>query len=804
MNLPKLSEEKSSRVLAFKDALISQPPGICSQRLRWYTRAYQEYQSQPAIIRRAMALRDYLLNVPLFFDEFMLIPGDISSHPRWSGVYPEYSWEWVYDEIDQFDQRKHDRFAITEQAKADLRELLPWWKGKSLYERVLARQPQEVLDAASIGVLSWTGQATSGEGHIIVDHEIALKQGFRKIGELAAQYRQGLDLPEPDSLDKREFYQAVEIVCEGVVAYGHRLEEFLIAYAGELQDEDRRREVLSIAEDLHTVPAEGALTFRQALLMVWFCHMIQQIESNGHSVSLGRFDQYLYPYYQKDISSGHISEQEALEWIEHFYLKLFSIIKLRPEKHSRTQSGYPMYQNLVVGGQMSGGKDATNALSYLCLAALAEVRLSEPNFYIRLHKGTPYDFLRKAIEVVSLGIGMPAFVNDEIIVKSLQGQGVAREDALNYSTMGCLEVQVPGKWGYRANGKSKVNALKIMEVALHNGQDPFTGKVLLPGKGELTGFTSFDQVLQSWRDQLEYFTRLHVIADNIIDHALCELVPNAFCSVLVQDCLKRGKHLNQGGAIYDMTSGALVGIPNVGNVLAALKKAVYEDRLLTMELIKDAIDNNFEDFEPSETRQILLNRIPKYGEDEDYVDLLTAQALDDYCQIISGFKNMRNGKGPIGGTYYASTVTISANITAGDVVGATPDGRKAHEPTADGISPAQGGGRKGPTAVIHSVSKLPTIKATGGQLLNIRLQNNTLKSNGGVNKLAALLRSLVDLENWHVQFNTISTDVLRDAIAHPENYRDLIVRVAGYSALFVALDPALQMDIISRLEHELA
>jgi len=803
MELPKLSEEKAGRVAAFKDSLISRTPGICSERLRWYTRAYQKYQSQPPIIRRALALRDYLLNVSLFFDDYMLIPGDVSSHPRWASVYPEYSWKWIYDEIKQFDQRKHDRFSITEEVKSELRELLPWWEGKSLYERVISRQPQEVLDAAEIGILSWTGQATSGEGHIVVDHEMALEHGFRKIGEMAAEYRQQLDLAEPDSLEKREFYEAVEIVCNGVVAYGQRLEEFLISFAGKVTNASRRREILSIAEDLHTVPAAAARTFRQALLTVWFCQMIQQIESNGHSVSLGRFDQYLYPYYREDIRSGRINEQEALEWIEHFYLKLFSIIKLRPEKHSRTQSGYPMYQNLIVGGQTIDGKDATNDLSYLCLAALAEVRLSEPNFYIRLHKGTPDDFLRQAIKVVSLGFGMPAFVNDEVIVESLEARGVAHQDTLNYSTMGCLEVQVPGKWGYRANGKSKVNVLKIMELALHNGADPFTGKVLLPGKGDMISFKSFEDVLQAWRVQLKHFTRLHVIADNIIDQALCDLVPNAFCSVLVQDCLKRGKHLNQGGAVYDMTSGALVGIPNVGNVLATLKKAVYEEQVLSLEAIKHAIDNNFEDFESSETRQILLNRIPKYGEDEDYVDELTALALNDYCQLISNFKNMRHGKGPIGGSYYASTVTISANITAGDVVGATPDGRKAHEPTADGISPAQGSGKKGPTAVLHSVSKLPTVKVTGGQLLNLRLQNKTLQSDGGINKLAALLRSLVDLKIWHVQFNTISTDVLRDAIVHPENYRDLIVRVAGYSALFVALDPALQMDIISRIEHEL-
>lgn len=802
--IKKLSNEKRARVQVIKKQLISNPPGICSERLRYYTEAYKKHENKPAILKRASALSEYLKNVTLYYDQNMLIPGEISSHPRWAAIFPEYSWKWVFDELDRYNKRKNDRFTITTKVKRELVNLLPWWEGHSLYERVIERQPKEVLDASEIGVLSWTGQATSGEGHIVVDHTIALKLGFEGIRWKAADFKKNLPLYEPEALDKRDFYEAVEIVCEGVIFYADRLHQFLISNAQNERDEIRRCEVLAIAADLQIVPKFPAKTFRQALITVWFSHMIQQIESNGHSVSLGRFDQYLNPYFSKDIKAGILSEEDALELIEHFYLKLFSIIKLRPEKHTRTQSGYPMYQNLIVGGQTSSGEDATNDLSYLCLAALEEIHLSEPNFYIRLHKGTPKEFLERALQVVNLGFGMPAFVNDEVIVESLEMRGVTHEDALEYSTMGCLEVQVPGKWGYRANGKSKVNALKIMELALNNGIDPISAKSIHTGSGFAIDFKSFDDVLTAWRFQLDYFTKMHVTADNIIDHALCELVPNAFCSMLVQDCLNRGKQLNQGGAIYDMTSGALVGIPNVGNVMAALKKTVFEDGVLTMEKITNAIKKNFTGFDYAEVRQVLLNKVPKYGEDDDYVDNLTALALNDYCDLISNYKNMRYGMGPIGGTYYASTVTISSNITAGDVVGATPDGRLAFEPTADGISPSQGSGKKGPTAVIQSVAKLPTVKMTGGQLLNIRLQNSLLKSPQGIFKLSGLMRALIDLKCWHVQFNTISTEVLKDAIAHPENYRDLIVRVAGYSALFVALDPVLQKDIISRMEHDIA
>ena len=801
--LTQLSDEKKARVNQIKDSLISNPPGICSERVRYYTRAYQDFKQYPPIIKRANALKSYLENKTLYLGENDLIPGIGASHPRWASVFPEYSWKWVYDELDRFEARRYDKFTISSETREELRELLPWWDGESLLDRIETRQPDFVKEASKIGVTSWTGQATSGEGHIIVDHTLVLDNGFEGLLKRTSELKAALPLFEPDSLDKRDFYEAVEIVCSGVINYAERLAGEAERQARGVTDEKRRQELAQISADLHVVPVKPAQNFRQALITVWLLHLIEQIESNGHSVSLGRFDQYLYPYLKNDLEKGALNEDDALELLEHFYLKLFTIIKIRPEKHSRTQSGYPMYQNLVVGGQLGDGEDAVNLLSWLCLSALAEVRLSEPNFYIRLHPTIDEDFLQESLRVVRLGFGMPAFVNDEIIVSSLEGRGVSHKDALNYSTMGCLEVQVPGKWGYRANGKSKVNVLKVLELTLNGGKDPETGLCPLPVGGDITQMKTFEDLLAAWNQQIQYYTRVHVTADNINDWSLEKLTPNAFCSLLVNDCLERGKHLNQGGAIYDMTSGALVGIPNVGNALAALKKLVYEDKVLTQEEVKEAIDSNFAGERGEEIRQILMNRVPKYGEDEDYVDELTAEALNSYCDIIPEYKNMRYGRGPIGGNFYPSTVTISANITAGDVIGATPDGRKSHEPTADGISPSQGNGRKGPTAIFHSVAKLPTLKVTGGQLLNIRLTPDSLSTGEGVRKLSAMLRGFVDMKGWHVQFNTVSTEILRDAMAHPENYKDLIVRVAGYSALFVALDPGLQRDIIERMEHAL-
>lgn len=800
--LTNLSVEKQKRIQTIKDSLIGSPPWICSERARYYTQAYTEFEFDPPILKRAKALNLYLTKKTIYIGENDLILGNAASHPRWAPVFPEYSWDWVYDELDRYENRQYDKFLIKTEAREELRTILPWWKGRSLFERIEARQPDFVKEASKIGVTSWTGQATSGEGHIVVDHKIALELGLQALREKARDLKNKLPLYEPESLDKRDFYESVEIVCDGVINYAARLAAQAEKHAQLVGDENRKTELIEISKTLRTVPAKPAETFRQAITTVWLLHLIQQIESNGHSVSLGRFDQYLYPYLKNDLENETITEEEAQELIEHFYLKLFSIIKLRPEKHSRTQSGYPMYQNLVVGGQVTDGIDAVNKLSWLCLSALAEVRLSEPNFYIRLHENISEEFLQAALKVVRLGFGMPAFVNDEVIVSSLEQRGVTHKDALDYSTMGCLEVQVPGKWGYRANGKSKVNVLKILELTLNDGKDPKTGLCLKKGVGDITQIETFQKLLEAWRDQIQYYTQVHVTADNINDWALEELVPNAFCSLLVNNCLERGKHLNQGGAIYDMTSGALVGAPNVGNALAALKKLVFDEKILLPSEIKTALEDNFNGNRGMEIRQILSNLAPKYGEDDDFVDELTASALNDYCDIIPEFKNMRYGRGPIGGNYYPSTVTISANITAGDVVGATPDGRKVGEPTADGISPSQGTGRKGPTAIFHSVSKLPTVKMTGGQLLNIRLTPDSLATDTRIMKLSALLRAFVDMKGWHVQFNTVSTDLLRDAILHPENYKDLIVRVAGYSALFVALDPVLQRDIIERMEHE--
>jgi len=475
---------------------------------------------------------------------------------------------------------------------------------------------------------------------------------------------------------------------------------------------------------------------------------------------------------------------------------------VRPWSHTLVVAGYPTYQNICIAGQTQDGHDATNELSYLFLDALGEIKLSEPNFYVRYHHNCPEELLVKCAEIIRMGFGMPALVNDEVIVPSLMNRGVSLEDALNYATMGCLEVSVPGKWGYRANGKIKFNLLKVFELALNGGKDPVTGIGLCPGSADLENFKSFDEVMDAWKTQLKYYTKLQVIADNINSIALEEMTPDVFCSAFIENCIGRGKPISEGGAIYDMQSGTQIGVVNVGNSLAAIKKLIFEDKKITGKELKIVLENNFKGIDGEKVRQILINLAPKYGNDEDYADQITKEAYDYYCKDISNYKNARYGKGPIGGNWMPSTVTISSNVPAGKAVGATPDGRKAGEPTTDGISPMHGTEKKVPTAVFKSVTKLSTLLMTGGQLLNMRISPSALADNEGLNRMIAMIRSFFRLRGWHVQFNTISTDILRDAQKNPEKYTDLVVRVAGYSALFVALDPDVQEDIIGRMEHE--
>jgi formate C-acetyltransferase len=490
--------------------------------------------------------------------------------------------------------------------------------------------------------------------------------------------------------------------------------------------------------------------------------------------------------------------------LENTWIKLLSINKIRPWSHTKFSAGGPLYQNVTIGGQKSDGSDAVNELSFLILHSVGQMRLTQPNLSVRFHKNISETFMFECIKLIEKGFGMPAFNNDEVVIPGLLSIGVEREDAYNYSAIGCIEVAVPGKWGYRCTGMSFLNFMRVFLAALNDGLDKQSGKTFHKGTGNLNDFNSYDDLFKAWQHQIKFYTRKTVEIDTAVDTAIEENVPDILCSAFVDSCISRGKTIKEGGSKYDFISGLQVGIANLGNSLAAIKKLVFEEKRISSRELLEAIESDFEGKEGEKIRLMLLNFAPKYGNDDDYVDLLLKDAYNEFIRELDNYHTTRYGRGPIGCRYYAGTSSISANVPSGAVVPATPDGRKAWTPVAEGSSPSSGTDLLGPTAVFKSVSKLPANKILGGVLLNQKLSPTSINTDSDKLKLIAMLKTyFADLKGWHVQYNIVSRETLLAAKKNPENYRDLIVRVAGYCAFFTNLSPDTQDDIIARTEQTL-
>lgn len=794
----------SDRIYRLRENILDSKASVCTERAKIITEVYKRNEDKPVVIKRALAVKEILERMSIFISDGELIVGNHSSKLRAAPIFPEYAVDWVINELDEFEKRPGDRFIITEEQKQELRELCKYWEGKTLIDRGLALLPQESRVSYDIGIIRAEGNLTSGDGHIAVNFEKVLTKGITGIKKEVENKLASLDFTDYTQLKQIYFLKAVNIVLDAVVDFAGRFSKLASDLAQVEPNPLKKEELLNISNICSRVPLMPAETFHEGIQSVWFIQLILQIESNGHSVSLGRLDQYLYPLYCGDLKNGAITKGKALELLENLWIKMYSINKIRSWSHTKFSAGSPLYQNVTIGGQTTDGKDAVNELSFLCLESIAVTRLTQPNLTVRYHKGLPDDFLKLCIEVIRLGFGMPAFNSDEIIIPALVDLGVKREDANNYSAIGCVEVAVPGKWGYRCTGMSFLNLAKVLMISLNDGVDPVTGLKVHEGSGKLTDFNTFDDVMKSWAQHARHFTKQSVIIDTAVDLALEELVPDVLCSALVDDCIGRGKHLKEGGAVYDFISGPQTGIANLGNSLAAIKKLIYEDKVITKEQMVKALETDYEGPEGEYVRQLIINKVPKYGQDDDYVDLLLKEAYSEYIDEIFKHRNTRYGRGPIGGGYYAGTSSISANVPSGAVVGATPDGRKAFTPLAEGCSPSSGTDILGPTAVFKSISKLPTSKIAGGVLLNQKLSPLSVRTDRDKAKLALLIRTFFDdLKGWHVQYNIVSRETLLDAQKNPEKHRDLIVRVAGYSAFFTVLSPETQNDIIARTEHTL-
>lgn len=794
----------TERMKEFREEVLDEKPYIDAQRAILATLAYKENLNQPRVMVRAKMLEKVLDNMSIYIEDKSLLAGNQATKNRNAPIFPEYTMEFVMKELDQFEKRDGDVFYITEKTKEQLREIAPFWQNNNLRARGEALLPEEVRVFMETGVFGMEGKLNAGDAHLAVNYERILKDGLRGYEKRVKEYKASLDLTNPESIDKYCFYNAVLIVLEAVRNFANRYSVLAQDLAEKELNQERKIELLEISRICSKVPYEPAETFREAVQSVWFIQLILQIESNGHSLSYGRFDQYMYPYYNRDIKNDTIKESEALELLTCLWIKTLTINKVRSQAHTLSSAGSPMYQNVTIAGQTIDKKDAVNDLSFLVLKSVAQTRLTQPNLTVRYHKNINKHFLDECVEVMRLGFGMPALNNDEIIIPSFMDWQVKEEDAYNYSAIGCVETAVPGKWGYRCTGMSYINFPRMLLCTMNNGVDLTSNKRFTKGYGYFTEMESYEELLKAWDKTIREITRYSVIVENVIDKASERDVPDILCSALTDDCIARGKTIKEGGAVYDFISGLQVGIANMADCLAAIKKLVYEEKKITRQELWNAILDDFSSPENKKIQEMLIREAPKYGNDDDYVDQLIVEAYDSYIEEIEKYPNTRYNRGPIGGIRYAGTSSISANVGQGMSTMATPDGRNAFEPLAEGCSPAHNSDKNEPTAVFKSVSKLRTNKITGGVLLNQKMTPQMLSTEENRQKLELLIKTFFNrLHGYHVQYNIVSKETLIDAQKHPEKHKDLIVRVAGYSAFFNVLSKKTQDDIIGRTEQSL-
>ncbi|WP_448983835.1 glycyl radical protein [Olsenella uli] len=794
----------TARMRTFREEVLDERPFVDAERAVLCTESYRQTQDQPPVMRRALALAHILDDMSIYIEDKTLLAGNQATKNCNAPVFPEYTLGFVLDELDSFEKRDGDVFYITDEDKRRIRGIAPFWENNTLRDRGMALLPDEVSVFMETGLFGMEGKLNAGDAHLAINHARMLREGLRGYEERARSAKAALDLTDPDSVDKYAFYRAVLVVIDAVRRFSLRYSALAVDLASRESDPARRAELERMGAICAKVPYEPASSFREAMQAVWFSQVLLQIESNGHSLSFGRFDQYLYPYYKADLDGGRISEDEALELLCNLWIKTLTVQKIRSQAHTLSSAGSPMYQNVTIGGQTTDGRDAVNELSFLVLRSVAQTRLTQPNLTVRYHADIDRRFLDECVEVMRLGFGMPALNNDEVIIPSFISWGVSEEDAYDYSAIGCVECAVPGKWGYRCTGMSYLNFPRLLLCTMNGGVDLTSGKRFTKDYGHFTEMESYEELAEAWDKTIREMCRYSVIVENAIDKASERDVPDVLCSALTDDCIARGKTIKEGGAVYDFISGLQVGIANMADSLAAIKKLVFEEEKIGRQQLWDALLGDFQSPEGQRVQRLLIDEAPKYGNDIDYVDDLAVESYEPYIEEVAKYPSTRFGRGPIGGIRYAGTSSISANVGQGMGTMATPDGRHAREPLAEGCSPAHNCDKQGPTAVFKSVSKLPTEKITGGVLLNQKLTPTMLSREENRQKLELMLQTFFNrLHGYHVQYNVVSRDTLIDAQRHPEAHKDLIVRVAGYSAFFNVLSRASQDDIIGRTEQTL-
>ncbi len=829
---------KSDRISKLVENLYAKMPEIESARAILITESYRQTENEPMVIRRAKAFAHILENIPIVIRDLELIVGSTTIAPRGCQTYPEFSYEWLEAEFDTVETRSADPFYISEKTKQELKEANAYWKGKTTSELATSYMEPETLLAMEHNIFTPGNYFYNGVGHVTVKYGEVLAIGFSGIKAKAQAELDKLCLADGDYQKKSRFLEAVMISCDAAIEYARRYARLALKEAEECTGPVRKRELLQIAQNCANVPEKGATGFYEACQSFWFVQQLLQIESSGHSISPGRFDQYMYPYYQKDMESGKITREFAQELMDCIWVKLNDLNKCRDAASAEGFAGYSLFQNLIAGGQNEEGIDVTNDLSFMSIQASMHVFLPQPSLSVRVWNGTPHEFLIRAAELTRTGIGLPAYYNDEVIIPSLMSRGLTLQDARDYNIIGCVEPQKSGKtegW----HDAAFFNMCRPLELVFSNGMDK--GVRIGPATGNVEDMTTFEQFYDAYKKQMDYAIQLLVNADNAIDMAHAERCPLPFLSSMVDDCMKVGKTVQEGGAVYNFTGPQGFGVANMADSLYSVKTLVYDEKKITMGELKEALATNYgkglgaEDVAAmtakianelkeagktigekevaailntvvaaSEAPEVkangerilkLIEEVPKFGNDIPEVDAFARDVAYTYTEPLQNYKN------PRGGSFQAGLYPVSANVPLGAQTGATPDGRLAYQPVADGVSPSAGKDVNGPTAAANSVSRLDHYIASNGTLFNQKFHPSALSGRNGLENFVGLIRSYFDQKGSHMQFNVVSRETLLDAQKHPEQYKHLVVRVAGYSALFTTLSKSLQDDIIRRTEQ---
>jgi pyruvate formate-lyase/glycerol dehydratase family glycyl radical enzyme len=782
----------TARVRAGVARNASAVPELFADRALSVTRSDRETEGQPLAIRRARMLARILDEHPIVVQDGEVIVGMKTRKPRGSPVFPEINCAWVERDLDRLASRPNTPFFVDETTKRVLREeVFPYWRGRQVADRLMEAVPPHLWRADDRGVLYHYFRSRT-IGHINAGYAKVLFRGFDGIREDAERVRRTLSRDAPSDIARRQFLESVVLVCDAAIAFAGRHALALRALARDTTDLARRAELLKMASVCERVPAAPARTFHEALQSMWLTHLVLNLETDGHAFGPGRFDQYLYPYYRYSVDSGELTEDEAQELLDLMWVKFDEITLAKDSGEAQTSSSYPEFQNLNIGGLTRDGRDATNGLSYMCLTALDHTRLPQPGLSAQISSRTSSRFLLRCCELLRLGLGMPAMFNSDVLVLGMVNRGKTLEDARGSSLNGCVAGFCDGKDRMASSGY--FNLAKCLELALNDGVDRMTGERLGPATGNPRDFPTFDDVLRAFGVQVAHFVDEKVQYDAIVRRAYADHCPVPFTSAVIDDCVERALDWHAGGARYNISTISGVAIGTVADALSAIRTHVFEKRSVTMATLVEALDRNWEGHEL--LRETLVNKTPHYGNDEDEPDGLAALTQRIFCDAVEARRDV------LGARYFVDLLPTTSHVALGEVTGATPDGRRAGTPLSEGVSAVQGHDRRGPTAAAASVAKLDHAR-TNGTLLNMRINPDCVRTPEDLRKLAALIRGYFDQGGHHVQFNIVDREVLLDAMAHPEQHRDLMVRVAGYSDYFVLLGPDIQREILSRTEHGL-